>query len=310
MLGLALSGGGFRASFFHLGVLARLAELGILRKVEVLSTVSGGSIIGALYYLRAKHLLESVVDPPAELYVNEVKEVEKHLFAAVRRNPRALIFLNLFKNLRMAVPSAYVTVGGRHLGWGHYSRTDRVGDLLDKYLYKAAWGEKRNKRRLVLDNWRFEAIRMGEPVPDDEETKRIVADIQKNERLAQGYYKGSDDPVSLPIAERQRDFPLGLAVAASAAVPGVFHPLAITGLYDGVKVELVDGGVHDNQGIQGLFDRGCSHLVVSDASGQMSDEPKPGPRLLPSSSGRPCTARESVRSSSCVRRRKRSIRSR
>ena len=46
--GLALSGGGFRASFFHLGVLARLAEMDLLRRVEVISTVSGGSIIGAL----------------------------------------------------------------------------------------------------------------------------------------------------------------------------------------------------------------------------------------------------------------------
>src|SRR5580658_5007428 len=36
-LGLALSGGGFRASFFHIGVLARLAELDLLRYVEVLS---------------------------------------------------------------------------------------------------------------------------------------------------------------------------------------------------------------------------------------------------------------------------------
>src|SRR5262245_42699348 len=57
-LGLALSGGGLRASFFHIGVLARLAEVDLLRHVEVLSTISGGSIIGALYYLYAKRLLE------------------------------------------------------------------------------------------------------------------------------------------------------------------------------------------------------------------------------------------------------------
>ncbi|MDH3442076.1 MAG: hypothetical protein OEM63_15055, partial [Gammaproteobacteria bacterium] len=36
-LGLALSGGGFRASLFHLGVLARLAEQDLLRHVHVLS---------------------------------------------------------------------------------------------------------------------------------------------------------------------------------------------------------------------------------------------------------------------------------
>ena len=58
-LGLGLSGGGFRASFFHLGVLARMAEMGMLRHVEVISTVSGGSIVGAAYYLGLKSLLES-----------------------------------------------------------------------------------------------------------------------------------------------------------------------------------------------------------------------------------------------------------
>jgi len=50
-LGLALSGGGSRAAFFHIGVLASMAEVGLLRQVEVISTVSGGSIVGALYYL-------------------------------------------------------------------------------------------------------------------------------------------------------------------------------------------------------------------------------------------------------------------
>ncbi len=53
-VGLALSGGGFRASLFHIGVLARLAELDMLRRVEVISCVSGGSIVGAHYYLELR----------------------------------------------------------------------------------------------------------------------------------------------------------------------------------------------------------------------------------------------------------------
>ncbi|MGV8038552.1 MAG: patatin-like phospholipase family protein [Thermoanaerobaculaceae bacterium] len=44
-LALCLSGGGFRASVFHLGVLRRLWELGILGRVTTLSSVSGGSIL-------------------------------------------------------------------------------------------------------------------------------------------------------------------------------------------------------------------------------------------------------------------------
>ena len=50
-IGLALSGGGSRAIAFHLGCLRALHELGILDKVLAISTVSGGSVIGALYAL-------------------------------------------------------------------------------------------------------------------------------------------------------------------------------------------------------------------------------------------------------------------
>ena len=43
--GLALSGGGYRASLFHLGVTRRLHELGTLQETTRLSSVSGGSIL-------------------------------------------------------------------------------------------------------------------------------------------------------------------------------------------------------------------------------------------------------------------------
>lgn len=43
-IGLALSGGGFRATLFHLGSIWRLNELGLLAKLDRVSSVSGGSI--------------------------------------------------------------------------------------------------------------------------------------------------------------------------------------------------------------------------------------------------------------------------
>lgn len=43
-IGLALSGGGFRAAVFHFGVLDRLARQGLLEEVSFVSTVSGGSL--------------------------------------------------------------------------------------------------------------------------------------------------------------------------------------------------------------------------------------------------------------------------
>ena len=48
-IGLCLSGGGSRAMAFHLGCLRSLHKYHILEKVSLLSCVSGGSVIGAMY---------------------------------------------------------------------------------------------------------------------------------------------------------------------------------------------------------------------------------------------------------------------
>lgn len=50
-IGLALSGGGYRAAAFHVGTLRAFHKLGILEKVDVISTISGGSITGSCYCL-------------------------------------------------------------------------------------------------------------------------------------------------------------------------------------------------------------------------------------------------------------------
>ena len=48
-VGLALSGGGSRAIAFHLGCLRALHDLNLLSRVQVISSVSGGSVISAMY---------------------------------------------------------------------------------------------------------------------------------------------------------------------------------------------------------------------------------------------------------------------
>src|SRR3974390_882991 len=45
--GLALSGGGFRAALYHLGLIRFLRDAGILPRVTHISSVSGGSIVAA-----------------------------------------------------------------------------------------------------------------------------------------------------------------------------------------------------------------------------------------------------------------------
>jgi NTE family protein len=51
-MALCLSGGGYRAMLFHLGVLWRLNEVGYLPKLERISSVSGGSIIAGVLALK------------------------------------------------------------------------------------------------------------------------------------------------------------------------------------------------------------------------------------------------------------------
>jgi predicted acylesterase/phospholipase RssA len=106
-LGLSLAGGGFRASLFHLGVLRRLAELDVLRRVEVLSTVSGGSITGALYVVLLKKYLEDpgrvaerdtddgrLVGLPRKQYEALLDELEGILVAGVQKNLRTRVIMN------------------------------------------------------------------------------------------------------------------------------------------------------------------------------------------------------------------------
>lgn len=50
-IALCLSGGGYRAAAFHLGTLDVLERLGLIAKVRVLATISGGSLVGVLWTL-------------------------------------------------------------------------------------------------------------------------------------------------------------------------------------------------------------------------------------------------------------------
>jgi predicted acylesterase/phospholipase RssA len=293
-VGLGLSGGGFRASLFHIGVLAKLAELDVLRHVEVLSCVSGGSIIGAHYYLELRKLFKEKPDDQISRndYIEIVKRISEQFLAGVQRNVRTRVAAEFITNLKM-------------IFLPNYSRTERVGELYEEELYarvedgedhQPRWlnelfihpeGEDHrfapkydNWRRaakvpmLILNattlntghNWQFTASYMGEP------PVAINTQIDGNYRLRRIYYK--DAP---PNHQQVR---LGHAVAASACVPGLFEPIVLDKLYRDITVRLVDGGVHDNQGIMGLLAEDCTVIVVSDASGQMETQDDPSRGLI------------------------------
>jgi predicted acylesterase/phospholipase RssA len=330
-VGLALSGGGFRAALFHIGVLARLADLKILQHLEVLSCVSGGSIVGTYYYLELKELMESRPDEAItnEDYEQLVQRVSARFLEGVQRNIRGRLFNNLRVNAKML---------------GRYSPSQRLGDLLESEIFSLvehngadSSGERRrlflrdlwikppgeraeftpkhdNWRRknkvpiLVLNatslntghNWQFTGSHMGEPTgiirPDIDASPRLgritfekgaglsqILDMIRN--MGRREFREFMHRARKFLDANKRPIRLGDAVAASAAVPGIFEPLALDGYYSDQKgdwsVRLADGGLHDNQGVAGLVEQGCNVLFVSDASGQMSSVEAPPGGLLP-----------------------------
>ncbi|MBV6272580.1 patatin-like phospholipase family protein [Alcaligenaceae bacterium CGII-47] len=67
-IGLSLSGGGYRATLFHVGSLRRLAETGVLEQVSHVSSVSGGSIVaGALAADWVRHPTDDALQRIARL---------------------------------------------------------------------------------------------------------------------------------------------------------------------------------------------------------------------------------------------------
>jgi NTE family protein len=308
-LGLALSGGGFRASLFHIGVLARLAELDLLRHVNVLSTVSGGSIVGAYYYLKVKQLLEGErldaggqpVAKSPQAYVDIVSEIETEFLAAIQSNVRMQALLDPVANAKMIFSD-------------DYSRSDRIAEIYNDRFYKNFSKNPQEIIRLrdllvvphgmqpgfnvedynrsadykipILNinatslntggRWTFTAVDLGEVEPENPiDTIDVLPRLRYNDHSLTK--KQQDKLAQISLAD---------AVAASACVPAIFTPFAIHDLYSSrlgqeIVVELVDGGVYDNQGVDSLLTEKCDYIICSDASGQLEENRTPSSQLLP-----------------------------
>lgn len=284
--GLALSGGGFRASFFHLGTLAKLAECDLLRDIEVISTVSGGSIVGVHYYLKLQKLLEEKSDfeITKDDYINLVHELIDEFFEAVQTDIRnSVLWSSPLKTLRYLIP------------FSGYSRTNKLGELYQECIYKKYknymkdliitphdWKDKENAFRprfnnwrrknkvpiLVINatnlnsghNWQFQATKMGEP------DYMSDMEIDKNNRF--GWIRYTDSS----LQDKFKHYSIGQAVACSSAVPILLPPIVLKDLYKGYKLGISDGGVYDNQGFSGLLSEECDYIICSDGSGQMDNQ--------------------------------------
>jgi predicted acylesterase/phospholipase RssA len=293
-IGLGLSGGGFRASLYHIGVLAKLAELDVLRHVEVLSCVSGGSLVGAHYYLELRHLLQAKRDEEItrEDYVKLVRRVMHDFLRGVQRNIRVRVAAEPWTNLRAGFEPGY-------------SRTTRAGELFESEIFSRVSDGAGRAPRFINDlyvrpkgegpdfrpkyhNWRreakvpvltlsattlntghtwhFTASYMGEPPAG------VGSEIDVNDRLRRVYYE--DAP------EGYRRIRLGQAVAASACVPELFEPVTFEGLYPDRVIKLVDGGISDSQGVSALLEQDCDVILISDGSVQMKSLREPSSGVL------------------------------
>jgi predicted acylesterase/phospholipase RssA len=285
-VGLALSGGGFRASFYHLGVLARLAELNVLRHIDVLSCVSGGSIVGTCYWLCLRNRMLRPGSLTHQDYIDLVQEVIDRFLVGVEGNLRGAVqpskfqvFKRLALNSQKGALNAEQTAtaldelfyrplmkgatGGcmHDLPFTPSDHNGREAKASEFHPGRHNWLRANKVPALVLNAmtvntghaWQFTPTWMGESPWAVHEAADSIP------RLEWSWY---NEGVGWKMD-------VARAVAASACVPGIFAPLSIDDAYEKVKVQLVDGGVHDNQGTVSLLAMDCNVLLVSDACGQL-----------------------------------------
>jgi NTE family protein len=265
-LGLSFSGGGYRAAAFHIGTLKKLHELHILEKVDVLSTISGGSITGAYYCLRN----------------GDFKEFESNIYDlllqknVIARTLFSFTFLKfVFFLLLFLVPAVYFLFTSH--AWLFpvliialifsilkfqfilFPVSKRIENVYDDFFYhKKQLSDLPDHPALVISSTNLQTAR--------------PFTFAKN-RMQDSTYQYMENPVKFNAA----NFPIARAVMASSCVPFAFTPVSIEKKYfqkpeDAQRVHpiLVDGGVYDNQGIHKVMQKGfyaCSTIITSDAGG-------------------------------------------
>jgi predicted acylesterase/phospholipase RssA len=264
-IGLTLSGGGYRAAAFHLGVIDYLEHLKMLDQVKMLSTVSGGTFTGAKLAL-AQVEKQSHVDF-FDSYYNLLAKTD--LLA---------LGLDQLANGKNFSPSKRkdITVSMAQT----YADTFFKKDNGEPYLF----GDILNAKNMNLREISFNAT----------EFKYGLAFC----------FQRSDNPKA-PIGNQSVHIPKEHAetiriadiVTASSCFPGGFEPLAfpddfvwpegkipqsLQKQFSAGALPLMDGGVYDNQGLESLLlddVRVADELeliIISDAS-QKSDNLFPYP---------------------------------
>jgi NTE family protein len=241
-IGLALSGGGYRAAAFHIGTLKKLHELGILQKVSVLSTISGGSIAGAYFCLSEDfNLFEqklynklATADIICEMLLSK-KFLFTNLVLFLILVGAGLLSKYLLFSLLLSLPVLWYFFQFKIL-----SLSPIIEKLYDEHFFKGvSLSGLRDSPVLAINATNLQ-------------TGRLFTFSKR--KMDDSAYSRRDGK---PIKFRNANFPLSRAVMASTCVPTFFSPVSIGKEYFEDAADcllcnpvLVDGGIYDNQGIQ------------------------------------------------------------
>lgn len=256
-IGLALSGGGYRAAAYHIGTLRALNRLGILKNVDVISSVSGGSITSSYYALNK----------------DNYDSFEQSLIRKLQKGVLSSSILNLVLILLLIAASVWF------LGWWMLVPDLFLLFFFNYRLLHFSFWIARTYDRLFFKNAKLSDF-PDKPLIAINSTDVATGTLFTFSQLKMaGYpYMGQDKK----IVFKHSDFPVRDAVMASSCVPFAFSPVKISKKYYGVpfkkgekKPLLIDGGLYDNQGAHKLSEEASSYyaqrIINSDAGvGEMN----------------------------------------
>lgn len=252
-IGLALSGGGSRAIAFHLGCLRALHRLGILSHVQVLSTVSGGSVIGALYALNGGSFAEFEQRTRQILAVGLVRPALRVAFLT----PEGI------KALACASMTGSIALGAQLAVWGLSLATLAVPAKWRGAL-RSEWHPPIRRfasRTTILARALDISLFGGARLSDLKGRKPFLILNAAELRTGSAFYFTANESGSWRLGRLARhDIELARAVVASAAYPVLLPALDERFPFDRrdgsrriERVTLTDGGVYDNLGLAPLW---------------------------------------------------------
>ncbi|MBK7806306.1 MAG: patatin-like phospholipase family protein [Saprospiraceae bacterium] len=281
-IGLALSGGGYRAAAFHLGTFRKLKELGILDQVDVISTISGGSIAGAFYCLN-KDNFQSFDD-------QLVNALQKSTIKRILISWSILLQLLMFLFVLILYFGLCFNIDFWATDFGFCFESNnwyKLFALLYLFIFLIF-----HFKFISLTNLKIKAYnkiffkgKMLCCLPDKPELVMNATNLSTGTLFSFSKRKSSDSSYlearkSSGLEEIEfncNNMPIAKVVASSTCVPFAFDPVKIERHFfvnpehfELVSPRLIDGGIYDNQGIHKITQKNssyyCSNIIVSDGS--------------------------------------------